>query len=95
MPCSLADKTFNLMKTGLAEGDAAGARGRTGWAPRYLLPARFVIEHPPFLPDFPNGYYRIDPTLDVDDAPASIHPSVFTRVLPAQTVDVYPRPSPA
>jgi len=61
----------------------------------YVLPARFVIAHPPFLPDFPNGYYRIDPTMDVDDAAASIHPSVFIRVLPAQAVDVYPPPSPA
>jgi len=55
----------------------------------------FDFAHPPFLPDFPNGYYRIDPTMDVDDAAASIHPSVFIRVLPAQAVDVYPPPSPA
>ena len=59
----------------------------------YVLPARFVIAHPAFLPDFPNGFYRIDPTLDADEAPVSIHPSVFTRILPAEAVDVYPPPA--
>jgi hypothetical protein len=56
----------------------------------WVLPARFVIAHPPFLTDFPNGYYRIDPSLEADDAVSSIHPGAFFRILPAETVDEYP-----
>lgn len=59
----------------------------------WVLPARFVIAHPPFLPDFPNGYYRIDPSLEADDAVSSIHPGALFRALPAETVDEYPPPA--
>ena len=61
----------------------------------YVLPARFVIAHPPFLPDYPNGYYRIDPACEWDDARACIPPSAFFRILPAETVDEYPPPAAA
>lgn len=59
----------------------------------WILPAQFVIAHPPFLPDFPNGYYRIDPSLEADDAVSSIHPDAFFRIIPAETVDEYPPPA--
>ncbi|HWO00985.1 MAG TPA: hypothetical protein VNS63_17120 [Blastocatellia bacterium] len=59
----------------------------------WVLPARFVIAHPPYRPDFPNGYYWIDPSLEADDAVSSIHPGAFFRILPAETVDEYPPPA--
>ena len=59
----------------------------------WVLPAPFVIAHPPFLPDFPNGYYRIDPSLEADDAISSINPDAFFRLIPAETIDEYPTPA--
>ena len=56
----------------------------------YVLPARFVLTHPSFLPDFPEGYYRLDPDCEADDAQSCIHPSAFFRILPGESVDEYP-----
>jgi hypothetical protein len=55
----------------------------------YVLPGRFVLMHPPFMPDFPKGYYWLDPTCEPDEAPSCIHPSAFFRILPAESVDEY------
>lgn len=55
----------------------------------YVLPGRFVLTHPPFLPDFPTGYYCLDPACEPDEAPSCIHPSAFFRILPAASVDEY------
>lgn len=56
----------------------------------YLLPERFVLKHPPFRPSFPRGYYRLDPACEADDAQSCIHPSAFSRILPAESIDEYP-----
>jgi hypothetical protein len=55
----------------------------------YVLPARFVLTYPAFLPEFPEGYYRLDPACEADDAQSCIHPSVFFRILSAESVDEY------
>lgn len=55
----------------------------------YVLPSRFTLAHPPFLPDFPEGYYRLDPACEVDDAKSCIHPMAFFRILPGESVDEY------
>ncbi|HEY3104271.1 MAG TPA: hypothetical protein VGJ69_11805 [Pyrinomonadaceae bacterium] len=55
----------------------------------YVLPGRFVLKHPAFLPDFPEGYYRLDPACEADDAQSCIHPSAFFRILSAESVDEY------
>ena len=56
----------------------------------YVLPARFVFAHPPFLPDFPAGYYRLDPACEVDNSRSCIPPNAFYRILPRESVDEYP-----
>jgi hypothetical protein len=55
----------------------------------YVLPSRFLLAHPPFLPDFPDGYYRLDPTCEADDATSCIHPKAFFQILPGESVDEY------
>ncbi len=55
----------------------------------YVLPARFVLAHPPFLPDFPEGYYRLDPAFEAEDAKSCIHPSAFFRILTHESVDKF------
>jgi len=55
----------------------------------YVLPGRFVLTHPAFLPDFPTGYYWLDPACEPDEAASCIHPSAFFRILPAESVDEY------
>jgi len=55
----------------------------------YVLPQRFVLMQPAFLPDFPTGYFWLDPACEPDEAPSCIHPNAFFRVLPAESVDEY------
>jgi hypothetical protein len=55
----------------------------------YVLPGRFVLMHPPFLPDFPSGYYWLDPNCEPDEGQSCIHPNAFFRILPAESVDEY------
>jgi hypothetical protein len=55
----------------------------------YVLPQRFLLSHPAFLPDFPNGYYWIDPACEPGEAPSCVHPGAFFRILPAESIDEY------
>jgi len=70
------------------------ARASSGLEHVYVLPARVVIAHPPFLPDYPNGYYRLDPTWEADDCRSCVPPTAFFRILPAEEVDTYSPPTP-
>jgi len=67
--------------------------GRSGVEQVYILPARFMIAHPPFLPDYPNGYYRLDQACEADDAQSCVPPTAFFRIIPAEEVDTYQPPT--
>ena len=41
----------------------------------YVLPGRFVMKHPGFMPDFPAGYYWLDPVRRVAGV-------ILTQILP-------------
>jgi hypothetical protein len=55
----------------------------------YVLPRRFLLMQPAFLPDFPTGYYWLDPACEPDEGASCIHPNAFFRILPAESVDEY------
>ena len=67
--------------------------GASGAEQVYVLPSRFVLAHPPFLPNYPNGFYRLDPACETDDAQSCIPPTAFFRILPAEEIDIYQPPS--